>query len=83
MKKLFYFIIFFVWAFILIGHSKSETNNSKLALSNDKLIYPILYIKKIIIKEIENTKKYQNKMWKKEKYKLSGFFSDLPNLEVN
>ena len=83
MKKLSYFLIFFVWSFILIGYSKSETNNSKLVLNNDKLIYSIFYIKKKINKEIENTKKYQNKMWKKEKYRLSGFFSDFPNLEVN
>ena len=52
MKKLSSFLIFFVCAFILIGHSKSETNNSKLVLNNDKLIYPIFYIKKIINKEI-------------------------------
>ena len=78
MKKLSYFLIFFVWAFILTGHSKAEINNSKLVLNNDKLISPILYIKKIINKEIEKTKKYQNKMWKKEKNKLSGFFSDFP-----
>ena len=46
MKKLSYFLIFFVWSFILIGYSKSETNNSKLVLNNDKLIYSIFYIKK-------------------------------------
>ena len=61
MKKLSYFLIFFVWTFILTGHSKAEINNSKLVLNNDKLISPILYIKKIINKEIEKTKKYQIK----------------------
>ena len=69
MKKLFYLLIIFIWALILISHSKAETNNSKLVLNNDKLIYPILYIKKILNKEIEKTKKYQKKIWKKERKK--------------
>ena len=78
MKKLSYLLIIFVWAFILIGHSRAETNNPKPVLNDDKISYPIIYIKKIINKEIENTKRYQNRIWKKEKNKVSGFFSKFP-----
>jgi len=77
-KKLSYLLIISIWALILIGHSKAETNNCKLVLNSEKLIYPILHIKKTINKEIEKTTKYQKKIWKKEINKLSGFFSGFP-----
>ena len=79
MKKLSYLLIIFVWSFIIISHSKAGTKKSELACNSDKLVSPILYVKKLINKEIEKTKKYQKKIWKKEKTKLSGFFSRFPD----